>query len=181
MGTAVVVVVAALGVVNLLFSFGVIRRLREQAEQLDRLAGGRVQDLFTPATTDGAGLAGFAADTVTGDRITDSTLGPRYLVAFFSPGCSACTVQLPLFVAQAGQPGGPRTDVLAVVVGPEADAGEYVGALSAVGQVVRQDDDSHLARSVFGVRGFPAFAVVEDGRIVAEGTAVAELGLTPVS
>ncbi|MFJ3229745.1 hypothetical protein [Streptomyces sp. NPDC086787] len=153
-----VVLLAVLCLLNLLLTFGVIRKLRAQAaEKADRVADG----LIIPA---GSTVAAFSAVTTDGERISRESLGETML-GFFTPGCQACKERLPLFVDQA------RTitretgrSVLAVVHGTEEETREQVAALSEVAHVVVEAGDGPLGEA-FEVTGYPVF-----GLISADGT-----------
>jgi hypothetical protein len=103
--------------------------------------------------------------------VVDVALEPPTLVGFFSPGCGPCRERLPEFVTRARRAPSGRT--LAVVVGDSADA--MVASLTDVASVVVEPRGGALA-TAFGVRGFPAFALVgDDGRIEASGTDLASI------
>ncbi|MGI5128073.1 hypothetical protein ACQEVB_14785 [Pseudonocardia sp. CA-107938] len=174
---AAVVVVGVLAVLNLLLSYGVIRRLREHSALLAQRPAG----LPNAIAAAGSVVAPFTATTVDG-RTVGVDLAPGTLVGFFSPGCSACVEQLPLFVdAAAAHPGGPER-VLAVVLGAAEGAEKYVDALSPQATVVVDRHGTEI-ENAFAVRAYPGFAMVGDGRVVtvsgrlAEVTAVAKSGV----
>jgi hypothetical protein len=176
---AAVVVVGLLGVVNLVLSFGVIRRLREHTETLGQLTANGAQSQ-TVMLAPGERIADFAALTVNGlpvsrDGLTDSTL-----VGFFSLDCHSCLERLPEFVEFAALHSGGDSGVLAVVVGKNDDAAApIVDELTAVGRVIRERDDGSTQQA-FGIRGFPAFALVDAGGVVrASGFQVAALSAVP--
>jgi thiol-disulfide isomerase/thioredoxin len=159
--SAAVVVVGVLCALDLLLTYGVIRRLREHAELLAQRPGG-FPDLIAGA---GATVDGFTATTIDGDEVVAEDLEPGTLVGFFAPGCVACVEQLPRFVdAAAAHPGG-QARVLAVVVGAEEDAEEQVAALSPKARVVVAEHGSQIEKA-FAVQGYPAFALVGDARVV---------------
>jgi hypothetical protein len=167
---AVVAAVGVLGVVNLVLSFGVIRRLRDHTELLNQLAGRRDEEetvMMRPGETVGA----FAGTTVDGEAVSLGDLVGTTLVGFFSPRCTPCVERLPMFVEHARQHQGAGQQVIAVVVGDDDDdnAGPLVATLAGVARVVR-DVDSGPMSTAFGVQGFPAFALVEsDGVVRASG------------
>jgi hypothetical protein len=163
---AAVTVVGALGVVNLIFSLGVIRRLREHTELLDRLtAGGGAQGdsvMLPPGET----VADFVATTMDGERVSRGELVGSTLVGFFSPDCEPCKERLPQFVDHAEHHPGGRRQVLAVIVAQDEDTARPVAAeLASVARVVRDVGAGPVPRA-FGVQGFPAFALVEPGGMV---------------
>lgn len=109
---AALAVLATLCVLNLLLTFGIVRRLRQMEDE-------ELGDLTLAV---GSALPDFTAVTTTGNRVSSSTVGRGAVVAFFSPDCGACRRQLPRFteIAQrnAGRAG---MDFLAVVRGNEED------------------------------------------------------------
>ncbi|WP_019432852.1 TlpA family protein disulfide reductase [Streptomyces sp. AA0539] len=126
---------------NLLLSYGIIRRLR--ADQ-DRNAG----------------------DPRAGVRIALPSGSPT-LVGFFSPGCGACEDLLPAFTdAARAHPGGTeKVTAVVVEVDPESDSRTYLNALSPVARVLRVPLNSPWI-SAFQVDGFPrVHALTEDGAL----------------
>ncbi len=89
---AAVVVVGGLCLLDLLLTFGVIRRLREHTRMLTAAAG--------PAQIVGLAVGEspepFTAETISGDVVTGPT-GLR-VIAFFSSWCSVCPERVPPFV-----------------------------------------------------------------------------------
>lgn len=183
---AAVVVVGLLGLVNLLFAFGVVRRLREHTDLLDKLgnrSGGEAGAVMLEA---GSTVEEFDTVTVDGDRVSRADLvasAGTTLVGVFSPGCSACEAQLGEFVEYAAAHPGGRDRTLVVVVGPDAESASYVERLEASARVVREDRDApggsggSLSKAL-GVRGFPAFALVDGDQVRASGFQVAGLSAT---
>lgn len=163
--TVAVVVVGVLGVLNLLLTYGVIRRLREHTELLAQRPSA-MPDVIAAA---GSVVGAFAASTVDGGTVGADDLAAGTMVGFFSPGCSACVEQLPRFVdAAAAHPGG-QDRVLAVVVGAEDGAAEYVSSLSPKATVVVERHGSEIEKA-FAVKAYPGFALVgADGVVTVSG------------
>jgi len=166
---AALVLVGLLGIVNLIFSFGVIRRLREHTATLDRLshgsAGGTEQPVMNAA---GTTVGEFAASTVDGEPVSRDRLSDPTMVGFFSPSCAPCRERMPQF-----------DQVLAVVVAQEDDtnAAGVVAELNGVARVVREPDSGPIS-TAFGVHGFPALGLVgPQGELLASGF---ELSALPV-
>ncbi|WET76526.1 TlpA disulfide reductase family protein [Amycolatopsis sp. QT-25] len=158
--TAGLILVGLIGVTNLLFTFGVIRRLREHTTLLARGVGSEPMLVMRAA---GEFTDDFTVTTVDGDQVGRDLVTKRTLVGFFTPTCPSCREQLPDFTAFAEGWSGGRRQVLAVVVSSDdAAAVPIVEALMPVARVVREDDGGVLT-SAFGVRGFPAFAVLDAG------------------
>src|SRR4051794_33743615 len=152
-----VVLVGVLGLLNLLLTSGVIRRLREHTELLSKRGDGGGPDLMSrPGTTVGP----FAATTVDGETVSRDALLDDTLVGFFTPNCKPCIEQLPRFVAAArALPHGYR-QALAVVVGTAEQATEYASQLRSVAQVVVEDGQGDVT-GAFAVRGYPAVCTVD--------------------
>jgi thiol-disulfide isomerase/thioredoxin len=158
---AAVVIVGMLCVLNLLLTYGVVRRLREHGELLAQ----GPPAVPNPMIDAGSVVGAFIAITVDGDELIADDLAPGTLVGFFSLGCSGCLLELPRFVdAAAAHPGGPDR-VLAVVIGAEEDAAEQVAVLSSRARVVVAPPEAEIEEA-FGVKGFPAFALLGEGRVV---------------
>jgi hypothetical protein len=177
---AAVVAVGMLGLVNLLFCLGVIRRLREHTEILDKL-GSRPAGAAPRAAMLEAGrmVAEFDARTVDGERVSRDGLAGTTLVGAFAPGCPACEARLGQFIDLAARHPGGRSRSLAIVAGPEDGAAWYVERLRASVRVIREPAGGPVARA-FAVGGFPAFALVHEHRVRASGFEVTEL-LTDVA
>lgn len=162
--TAVVMLLAVFSALNLLLTFGVIRRLRVHDAMLGRTAragmpdvllaaGGEPQQFEPVATTSGAPLT------------RDDLRGA--VVAFFSHDCAGCREQVPAFVelARTLEPG----RVVAVVAGDPAANRQLVGTLEPVARVTVEPHQGPVQRA-FAARGFPAMCVL-DGDGMVEGTA----------
>lgn len=161
-----VVVVGVVGLLNLVLTFGVIRRLREHTELLNQ----RVVDsaaapgpiMLEPGATVGA----FSVTTTDGVPVSTAGLTGRRLAGFFSPTCSACVENMPAYVAHARSHPGGRDAVLSVVVGSETDAAEMIRQLEPVSRVVRDVEQGEISRA-FGIDGYPAYAVLDGDTVVA--------------
>ncbi len=162
---AALVLVGLLAAVNLLFTVGVIRRLREQTRELADLRGGRIAG-GDVAITVGSPVAAFSAVGVDGRPVTLAGLGDRPLVGFFSMSCSACHERLPAFLAFAAARRGGRDRLLAVVAGPAGESADLVRQLEPVATVVTEPEEGPIQQA-FEVTGFPAFVLVRDGVVEA--------------
>lgn len=150
-----VLVVGALCVLDLLLTFGVIRRLREHTGQLEKLLQGVPDGTAAVGTTVGP----FAATTVDGEPVSRESLTGDTLVAFFTPTCEPCREKLPGFVEYARSLA-DRDKVIAVVAGRADEAQDAVDALTPVARVLLQDDGDVVA-SAFGITAFPSFVLVD--------------------
>lgn len=168
---AAVIVVGLLGVVNLVFSFGVIRRLREHTEILNRLHSGPVRVMVRA----GGRVGEFSAVAVDGTAVSQPSLGADTLVGFLSTTCPACVERLPEFIRFARNHTGP---VLGVVVGNGDEAATLVQALDGVATVVQEPNGGPMAVA-FEVTAFPAFGLLDAGGVVrASGLAPSALTAT---
>jgi hypothetical protein len=166
-------IVGLLAAVNLVFTIGVVRRLREHTAELAALrAGGTGSGGGDIALPVGSAIGDLAATSVDGGPVKLDMLGSRPLVGFFSPHCEPCRERLPAFVAHAADRPDP---VVAVVVGTTVETGDVVAQLRPVATVIVEPDQGPVQRA-FGVTGFPAFVLVEDGLVVAS-----HYDLTPVT
>ncbi|MFG1923027.1 hypothetical protein [Cryptosporangium sp. NPDC048952] len=165
---AAVVVVGAVALANLVFTFGVVRRLREHTELFNRLNDGGLtgRNLLGPGRTVGPYTATAVDDT--------PVTGGATLVGFFSLGCEPCTAKRPVFADVAREHPGGRDRVLAVVVGDDGDGdvSAYLDELTPVSRVVRQLPTGDVP-TAFRVDAYPAFALLDDdGVVLASGSAV---------
>jgi thiol-disulfide isomerase/thioredoxin len=156
--TVAVVLVAALCLLDLVLTFGVIRRLRATGAAVTLDEDGNE---LTPRAGDP--VAGFTGTTTEGEPVSrDSVIGA--VVAFLSPNCKPCKASLPdlLRVAEA-------EPVVAVVVGDPADMADMVEKLSPVARVVTEEPFGPVS-TAFAVRSFPTFGKVgPDGTLAAAG------------
>jgi hypothetical protein len=178
--TAAVLIVGVLCVLDLVLTFGIIRRLREHTELLSRRADGPRGSLDI-VISPGQVVGDFAAVTTDGDPLSRAALTGQTLVAFVSPDCKGCTERLPGLVERAQVMPGGRTQVLAVVAGEQDTNAELRAMLEPVARVVTDGHYDALAQA-FKVRGFPAFALVAGGGVVvASGFDLAELPVPVVA
>lgn len=163
--TGAVVLLTVLTLLNLALLLAVVRRLREHET---RFAAPRGADLveLEPIAPVGHRVADFAAESVHGRPVERSTLEAPALVGFFSPSCDSCHERVPHFREAAREHPGSS---LAVVVRDGRDPAELVADLDGAATVVVEEPDGPVS-AAFGVRGFPAFALVgADGTVRASG------------
>jgi len=166
---ALVVLVGAIAVLNLLLTVGVIRRLRQHTEKLTDLpaSGGPA-----PSVMPGAGerVDDFAATTDDGEPVSRDLLSGQTLIGVLSPSCGACKERLPEFLAQAEAFPGGRGQVLAVLAGERDEMEEYREQLAPVARLVIESLLDGPVAAALGVQGYPAFAVLDaTGTVVASG------------
>lgn len=167
---AIVLTVGLLCLLNLLLTFGVIRRLRQHTEHLNRLAPAD----SPPGIGVGDAVGDFETTTTTGEPLSRAALTGQTLVGFFSPGCQPCATQLPHFIDRARELPGGRAQALAVVVAGTEGGQDYVERLAPVARVVTEGVDGAL-QAAFQVTGFPMLYLVDDGTVRAAGVTVADL------
>jgi hypothetical protein len=171
---AAVILVGLLGLLNLVFALGVIRRLREHTEILNRLGGGGGGAVMSGP---GSRIGDFSATTVAGEPVSSNLIADGgLLVGFFSIGCEHCTTQLPRFVERSREHPGGRDRVFAVVVADESqDPQPYLEQLAGSARVALEEPAGPVAHA-FDVQGFPAFALVDaDGVVLASASDVAAI------
>ncbi|MEV6928529.1 hypothetical protein AB0M46_29135, partial [Dactylosporangium sp. NPDC051485] len=149
---AVVVLVGVVGLLNLVLTYGVIRRLREHTELL---SGGAAE---APWPAPGTEIGAFAATTTAGRDLRTADLADGLQVGFFRTGCAPCQERMPQFAARAEAAGDPER-FLAVLAGdPQELAGE-IARLAPVAQVVLTGRDSDVIKA-FEVTAFPTLVLV---------------------
>ncbi|MGN9843989.1 TlpA family protein disulfide reductase [Nonomuraea sp. H19] len=157
-----------LTLLNLILTFGVIRRLREHTGLLSSRGA---DTMATVGTT----VADFAATTTDGEPITKEVLAGQTLVGFLSPTCGPCKETLPDFVRHAREAVGGRRQVLTVISGEEDAATEMIAQLTPVSRVIVEPHGGPMA-TAFEVRGFPSFALLDGtGTVTAVGPLVMEM------
>ncbi|MFE0420956.1 TlpA family protein disulfide reductase [Streptomyces sp. NPDC058953] len=154
------VLVGVLCLFNLVLCIGIIRRLREGSD-------GAGQELVPQVMrAPGERVTRFSAVTTAGASVSEQMLiGDPTLVAAFAQGCPECEEGLPLFAEYAATfPGAPRR-VVAVLVGDPDAMRDKVAMLEPVAHVVLEGKDGPVG-SALGVRGYPAFGVLDDHAVV---------------
>jgi thiol-disulfide isomerase/thioredoxin len=174
--TAAVIIVGVLCAVDLLLTYGVIRRLREHTRRLAALGTGGIASL---TLTKGSTIHPFSATDRTAAALSRATFTEQTLVGFFTPGCTPCEDLLPGFLSAAGRWRDLSHPVLAVVAPAPGDDGTYAERLALVARVVVGEDASAVA-AAFEVRGFPVVCLVGDGGVVVEDTVDLERLAEPV-
>lgn len=169
--TAAVVLVGALGALNLVLVLGMVKRLREHSALLTGRRGAPSADLEV-----GTRIGEFETVTEAAEPLTRASLTEAgdLLVAFLSPGCAPCVEKLPGFVAHARSLPGGRRRVLAVVVGEPGEAAAFAAPLGPVAQVVVEEPNGALSRA-FGVHSYPTLLRIgpdAEGRPVVTSNAV---------
>ncbi|MFI6496618.1 TlpA family protein disulfide reductase [Nonomuraea typhae] len=163
----VVVLVGSLVVINLIFTLGVIKRLREHTELL--------RGSFDPVAIEaGTEIGEFVSVTVDGERIAHESFTEETTVAFFAPDCRPCQEKLPKLAAYGKSIPGGRDRVLAVVVASADLAADFVALLRPVAHVVVEEPAGPMA-AAFGIRAFPALLSVapnHSGRLVVKAGTV---------
>jgi len=149
--------VGALCALDLLLTFGVIRRLRQHTQLLAIQRSVLPDDALAPVGTD---VSGSGLD-----------LERETLVGFVAPGCGPCEEQLPAFVAAARG----RDRVVAVVSGPADRAEAVVAQLREVAEVIVEESADGVLQKVFGARAFPSYCLVKHNVVAATAGRVADL------
>ncbi|GAA0927801.1 TlpA family protein disulfide reductase [Virgisporangium aurantiacum] len=154
---AAVVFTTVLGLLNLLLTLAVLRRLREQATQP---AAGNPDSELLPV---GAPLPAFTGHTAGGGVVDGATAKPEVL-AFLSTTCGACLEQVSALIRYVTDRGIARDAALVVVVGPADDpvGTELTADIDPVATVLREPLDGPVCRA-FNQRLFPTFYLVADG------------------
>jgi hypothetical protein len=169
---AAVLAVGVLGLLNLLLTVGVVRRLRQLTAAPGALPPG-LHDALPPV---GSTVADFSTTTVDGMTVSRHDLDDGTLVGFFSLGCDACVPAVPAFTTAARTFPGGASRVIAVVAGTGEARAAMLDALTPVARVVVEPPGAAGMVSAFGVTSFPAATLVDaDGRIRWSGPDVAAL------
>ncbi|NUT53326.1 MAG: TlpA family protein disulfide reductase [Saccharothrix sp.] len=155
------VVVGVVALLDLVLTIGVVKRLREHTELLS------ARENPSPALRAGEAVGEFETSAVDGGRVSRELVTGETVVAFFSPTCRPCKEKMPQFVRYANAVPGGRDRVLAVVVGDEDAAAEFVSELSPVAQVVVENHEGAMS-SAFKARAYPTVLMIgpgDDGRL----------------
>jgi hypothetical protein len=167
-----VVGVALLGLLNLLLTLAVIRRLRGYETRLAAQSrGDSGPDLLPVGTT----LPAFSGRTAAGEEVTPAQT-ELALIAVLSTTCDVCHEQVPELARYLSERGVARDTALVVVVGDVDDpvGQQLADRVDAVATVVREPYDGPVTTAL-GARIFPAFYLVGDGVVRSHAIAVSEL------
>ncbi|MEU9509652.1 hypothetical protein AB0D32_25605 [Micromonospora sp. NPDC048170] len=171
--TVAVVLVAALGLLNLVLMLGVVRRLREHTELLSD------QQSQPPAVMLEAGSVPgeFVSTTVDGEVRTRADLPPMTLVAFMTPSCEHCAEQVPLLIDRARTMPGGAEHVWVVVVGKGGETEAYAAQFAELATVFVEPGSGALPLA-FGIKGYPAFGLLDErGMVASSAFGIARLDL----
>lgn len=168
-----VALTGALCLVNLLLTFGVIRRLRQQADSHSHdHAGSSGDDSAAYQLARGTPAPDFTATATTGATVSLADLtGSRSLIAFLASECEPCQRALPELVDLARSVPGGSAQVLAVVVGNNASVDAFVDALEGVAQVVVEPGIGGIS-TAFDIQAFPTYYMVDERGVIQSGSAM---------
>jgi thiol-disulfide isomerase/thioredoxin len=164
---AAVILVGMLCLLDLLLTFGVIRRLREHTTHLEKLLSNVRLD--EPLRMPGERVEDFAATTTDGEPVSRDLLSGETVVAFFSPSCGPCREKAPAFAEQVRARSLDRHQVLAVVADEgegESEGAEMARMLAGAGRVVMDGGGEKSVTGAFKVSAFPAFCLVDAEGVV---------------
>lgn len=166
--TYLIIFSTVLGVLNLVLVLALIARLRNQP-----VAGPAARQIPMPVLPPGATPGPFTATTPGGDTVDGD--GIR-LVGFFSPACSLCHERLPALLDYVARSRLRRQEVLAVLVGTPGEVAELAELAGPAATVVIEEEAEGPAWRAFGLRGLPAFYLLDEhGVIAGSGTEPAAL------
>jgi thiol-disulfide isomerase/thioredoxin len=166
---AALVLLTAITVLNLLFTLGVVRRLREHTELISQAGAGHGESKPEGVLAAGETVAAFSATSVDGRRVDQDSFDEDAMVGFFSPNCAPCKERMPEFVALASALPADRRQVFAVVIGDEDTAADMVTQLRGVATVVTGKAAEPMAEA-FGTSAYPAlYRMAPDGVVAASG------------
>jgi hypothetical protein len=167
---AAVAVAIVCTVLNLVLTFGVIRKLREH----DALIAGTASEHGHAEATapPGATVAAIAATTVDGRPVSSRPADGPLLVGFFSPDCRPCEERIPEFIRYHDRTG---VAAIAVVIGDELTGGPHVSRLSGHVDVVVEPRNGPFG-TAFQVTSYPALCLVDpSGLVLGGGNAFSDL------
>ncbi|MBC6459168.1 TlpA family protein disulfide reductase [Actinomadura sp. HBU206391] len=164
---AAIVVLGGLVALNLLLTFGIVRRLRTYESERSQ---GHGMSEKAPGLPLGAEVSAFTAETTQGRKVTAEDLsGERTLVGFFSTDCGVCLPRVPSFVAAVRDRSAETTRALAVIKSGDEDPAELLAALKDDVEVVLHTGPGGIG-SAFAADAFPWFYLVgPDATILGSG------------
>lgn len=163
------VLVGALGLVNLLLLAAVIRRLRRQEEERNRP--------LESGPRPGQEVPDFTATTVSGRSVSRAGLiGRPAVLAFLSTDCPACPALVPHLVAHARSTGLTADRMIVVIVGAESAAKELTEPLAGVASLVVEPFPGELS-AAFQIAATPTTVLVDaDGTVTHAEAGARSLG-----
>ncbi len=160
---AAVVLVRVVCLLNLMLTFGIIRRMRAAANESVR------HTRLSVERGPGSSIGEFTVETADGETVSHGNL--TGLVGFFSARCEPCRDLLPGFAEYASKL--PREQVLAVIGGEDEEA---VAMLTPVARVIVADLAGGPVAAAFRNTVTPALYLIgDDHRVVAAGGRIEDL------
>lgn len=177
--SAAVVIFGVLTTLNLILTLGVLKKLREQGEQLAHAGGKEHQP--DPIVERGEVVDDFATTSLDGAAVTRAGATGLRLVAFVSPMCDMCAAQIPNLLDRAAHMPGGRDNVLITVVGKGDDVTEYAQQFRPLAQVVVEPGSGAVNRA-FRLDRFPAYGLIDaEGRVVTSSDHIDRLDIPVAS
>lgn len=122
-------------------------------------------DLPAPGTP----VPRFQMETIDGAVLTeDDAATGELLLVFLSASCRSCWQELPELRQMVTRAPADTPRPVAIVVGTADERADLVLELTPITRVVVTDDHAGLPR-IFGVSGFPAFLIIQDGTVQQSG------------
>jgi hypothetical protein len=159
---AAVVLAIVCTLLNLMLTFGVIRKLRVHDAQLAMPSSAAGSGATVPV---GTTVATLAAVTVDGHPASSVRPDGTQLVGFFSPGCAACEERIPEFIRYRDRSG---IAALAVVVGEQPEREAYIARLAGQVEVIVEPENGPFC-STFAVTSYPALCLLDQAGVVIAG------------
>ncbi|WP_192810211.1 TlpA family protein disulfide reductase [Actinomadura rudentiformis] len=153
--------VAVIGVINLLFTYGVVRRVKEHETRIAELASTGTLPSSSPPV--GTALQDFSATTTDGSPVDRALVGSgEAFIGFFDTGCAPCREQLPEFARLSHGSG----QFFAFIAGDAAQARELAALFDDHAFVVIEEGPPSTAAAL-GVNAFPTLLMLKEGVVMA--------------
>ncbi|MEU7004059.1 redoxin domain-containing protein [Nonomuraea sp. NPDC046570] len=170
-------VVGLLVCLNLLFTYGVVRRLKEHEKRFADLGPSDVLPPAAPAI--GSEIPDFHAVTVDGREVSRTVLGSgEAYVGFFTTSCAPCRERLPEFARFAADR--QNAQVLAVIAGEPDKAREMAEAFDGRVLTVVEEGPPVLS-ATFEVDRYPTILALRDGTVEVNAGIMAHLTMSPTA
>ncbi|MBT2500068.1 redoxin family protein [Agromyces sp. ISL-38] len=169
----VAIAILILLLLNLLLTYGVVRRLREHGTRLSKVEaggnGGGADSLGPASPAPGTSVPSFEAAAVDGSVVSSATTsqGEKYM-GFFSPTCAPCRERLPEFISFAQR---RSPDDVVVIIQDGDGASEMAAAATGVARVIIDDGPGGQLIESFQVDRFPTLIALQDG-VVTTNTSI---------
>ncbi|QIS15136.1 redoxin domain-containing protein [Nocardia arthritidis] len=160
-----VVVLSIITALNLLVTYGLVRRIRVHSDLLEELVGATTARALPVGTP----IPAFTTHAIDGSRLADTDLRHPAAIALFAVDCPHCRTNLPDFIAYIQGAGYARDHVLAMVTTRDA-TDPMVEMLTPTTTLVCEPNSEGAVATAFGIQAYPTFYLTDDNGVITAAT-----------